>query len=97
MRRLRARMIDADSGARVIAKFEELVQRAILAVHPLGPSEFENAVRLVDQHGLRHGLRTLDALHIAGAVAAGARVFATADSAQADAATAAGLAAERFD
>lgn len=95
-RRQRARLIDAESSSRVIDRFEELVRRSSLLVYPLGPSEFESALRLVEQLGLRYGLRTLDALHIAGAMAAGARVFATADSAQGDAATAAGLDVERF-
>lgn len=95
-RRQLARLIDAASASRVIDRFEELVRRSALMVHPLGPPEFESALRLIEQLGQHYGLRTLDALHIAGAMAAGARVFATADAAQGDAAAAVGLVVESF-
>jgi len=96
-RRQRMKAIDEASGRRVVDRFDDLVRRSILAVHAFGSTEIQEAIQLVERHGVRHGLRTLDALHVACATISGARVFATADRALVAAADAQGFSVMRFD
>lgn len=94
-RRRREESIDAGLEARIMAAFEEDLLTGVLVMKRLQDEDVWEAVRLVDR--LReHALRTLDALHLASAQAAGAKELATADRAMAAAAEALGMDIERF-
>ena len=94
-RRSRMGTIDAAYEGRAWAAFELHRRRGAFAVLPLDVETFDRATQLL---GSPPGaaLRTLDALHLAAAKQHGLRVFATADTAQRDAALAMRLAVEFF-
>lgn len=93
-RRRREGSLDAGQEARIVAAFEEDILIGVLSIRRLQDEDVW-AARLVDE--LRdHALRTLDALHLASARAAGAEGIATADRAMASAAEALGMGVERF-
>ena len=94
-RRRRNGEIDAELEARVFAAFEEDLLTRVLSLYRFQDADVWAAVRLID--GLReHALRTLDALHLACAGAAGAEELATADRALAGAAEAQGFSVRGF-
>lgn len=94
-RRRREGSLDAGQEARIVAAFEEDILIGVLSIRRLQDEDVWAAARLVDE--LRdHALRTLDALHLASARAAGAEGIATADRAMASAAEALGMGVERF-
>lgn len=89
-RRRREGSIDAGLEARIVAAFEEDILTGVLSIRRLQDEDVWEAARLVDE--LRdHALRTLDALHLASARAAGVEEVATADRAMASAAEALGM------
>ncbi len=81
---------------RVLDAFEADVRHGFLYVQPLDDRHALDAATLVSRLS-RHGLRTLDALHLAIARDIGAPLIATADRLIADAATTLGLEVARFD
>ena len=98
-RRRREGSIDAGLEARIVAAFEEDVLTGVLVLRRVLDEVLDEdvweAARLADR--LReHALRTLDALHLASAQAAGAEEVATADRVTAAAAGALGMNVERF-
>lgn len=76
-RRVRTAEIDADTGVRVLAAFEEDLLAGVFAVHRLAEPDFWDAFRLVGEMQAL-AFRTLDALHLASALAVGATELATA-------------------
>lgn len=95
-RRRRAGEIGAAIERRVLMSFDKDVRAGFLEVHPLDDDHAVAATAIVGRLP-RHGLRSLDALHLAIALAIEARVLATADRVMAEAAKALGLAVARFD
>jgi len=94
-RRRREGTIDTGLEARIVAAFEEDILTGVLSIRRLQDEDVWEAARLVDE--LRdHALRTLDALHLASARAAGAEGVATADRVMASAAEALGMEVARF-
>lgn len=90
LRRYRKQEIDDTCLRFSLQAFDE--QLAAFHVAPLSPPLLQEAERLLREYGKSIGLRTLDALHLAGysLVAEPDWAFATADSIQAEAAKAAG-------
>lgn len=95
-RRRRAGEIGATVERRVLASFDKDVRGGFLEVHPLDDDHAVAATAIIGRLP-RHGLRSLDALHLAIALAIGARVLATADRVMAEAAKALGIEVVRFD
>ena len=94
-RRRRSGDIDEGLEARIFAALEEDLLTGVLVLRRIQDEDVWEAVRLIDR--LRaHALRTLDALHLACAWAAGADGVATADRAMAEAAEAMGLRVKAF-
>lgn len=94
-RRRREGSIDAGLEAGIVAAFEEDILMGVLTLQRVQDEDVWEAARLVDR--LReHALRTLDALHLAAAQAAGAKGVATADRVMAVAAEALGMDVVRF-
>ena len=69
--KLRTGQIDLDQRAASLALFRQLVAESFILL-PVTSAQFQTAARFVDQHQL--GLRAGDALHLASASDAGARV-----------------------
>jgi predicted nucleic acid-binding protein len=94
-RRRRNRDIDSSAQRKAIAAFEDDIGQGFLEVHPL---EDQHAIAACDLLTSLDAvaLRTLDALHLAIAIASGARIIATADDTFAKAASALRLRVERF-
>jgi predicted nucleic acid-binding protein len=89
-RRRREGSIDAELEARIVAAFEEDLLAGVLVLRRIQDEDVWEAVRLVDN--LREqALRTLDALHLASAQAAGVEELATSDRTMAAAAGALGM------
>ena len=63
-RRYRNREIDDSRLEEAITGFDE--QCGSYHVEPLSPAFVQEAERLLREHGKKHGLRALDALHMAG-------------------------------
>ncbi len=95
-RRRRSGEVTAHIEQRVLDAFEADVRHGYLYVQPLDDRHARDAVTLVSQLS-GHGLRALDALHLAIARDIGAPLIATADRLMANAATALGLEVARFD
>ena len=95
-RRRRSGDLTEDIERRVLDAFEADVRHGFLYVQPLDDRHALDAATLVSRLS-RHGLRTLDALHLAIARDIGAPLIATADLTIADAATTLGLEVARFD
>jgi predicted nucleic acid-binding protein len=95
-RRRRNKEIDRRIERGVLETFEGDMRQGFVTVHPLEDRHAVAAYGLLSRL-VRHPLRTLDALHLAIAVESGARVLVTADAIMAAAATALGMAVERFD
>lgn len=79
-----------------LGAFEADVRHGFLYVQPLDDRHALDAVTLASRLS-RHGLRTLDALHLAIARDIGAPLIATADRLMANAATTLGLEVAWFD
>jgi predicted nucleic acid-binding protein len=94
-RRRRATEITAEQEMRCQAVFEDDVGEGYLQLLPLEDSHAQVAIRLIETLP-GHPLRTLDALHLAIARAAGLEVVATADRVMADAAEAIGFTVKTF-
>lgn len=86
-RRRRVKAFDAATEAKVFATFREDLRNGFLYKAPLSPETFEGAVNLMAMLP-DLPLRTLDALHLAFAQAAGATAIATFDDLMARAAKA---------
>jgi predicted nucleic acid-binding protein len=71
--------------------FREDVENGIFDLRPLSPAIFDRAQRLSEKHTARLGTRTLDVLHVAGALVSKADTFYTFDANQAKLAKAEGL------
>lgn len=95
-RRRRNKEIDRRIERGVLEAFEGDMRQGFVTVHPLEDRHAVAAYGLLTRLA-RHPLRTLDALHLAIALESGARVLATADAVMMAAATALGMAVERFD
>jgi uncharacterized protein len=82
-RRFRNREIDESSLNEALAGFDE--QCSAFQVEAVSPALVQEAGRLLREHGKTHGLRTLDALHLAGfcLVMEANWIFVTADDTQA--------------
>lgn len=94
-RRRRAGDITKAVESRVYAAFEKDVGAGFLQVYPVADEHLIAALGLITRLG-RYPLRTLDALHLAIALAIHCRQLATADKTMADAGKAAGLGVVRF-
>jgi uncharacterized protein with PIN domain len=83
-RRFRNRDIDDEKLRLAIGGFDE--QCAGFRVEPLSPAFVQEAERLLRTYGKTHGLRALDALHLAGfsLIAETGWAFVTADTNQTD-------------
>jgi uncharacterized protein len=79
----------------VYATFLDDISAGSLQTYPIEDARFAEAVNLIARHP-EHPLRTLDALHLAVARHCEVDALATADTVMADAATAMGLAVQRF-
>ncbi|HEY3488723.1 MAG TPA: type II toxin-antitoxin system VapC family toxin [Candidatus Deferrimicrobiaceae bacterium] len=86
-RKRREKAFDATTEAKVYAAFREDLRNGFLYKAPLSPDSFEGAVNLMTMLP-DIPLRTLDALHLAFAQAAGATALATFDELMARAAEA---------
>jgi hypothetical protein len=89
-RRRRAGQIDPPLERSVLAEFDLDIQARTWHVYPETAGLFNAARQLIDLVP-EISLRTLDAVHLAQARHFGARAFATADKAQAEAAQALGI------
>jgi uncharacterized protein len=96
-RRLRSGEIDESYVSDALALLDSLADKTVLVVHPLREPQFDQAEGLLTRFGAELGLRTLDALHLAAALASRASVFATADRRLAVSAARVGLRVVRFD
>lgn len=94
-RRRRAGDISRTIESRVYATFETDIGAGFLVVHPVADEHVAAAAEMISRLG-RYPLRTLDALHLAVALAIRCRQLATADKTMADAARASGLGVARF-
>jgi uncharacterized protein len=94
-RRRRNRDIDAGAERRALAAFEDDLAQGFLEMHPLEDRHALGARDLLIRLAAVP-LRTLDALHLAIAIAIGAQQVATADATFATAAAALRLRVERF-
>jgi len=74
-----------------LAALADDVANGVLTPTPLPSTVFEKAREISRQHTARLGARTLDILHVASALALGARTFYTFDKSQRKLALAAGL------
>ena len=95
-RRRRAREITAAMESMVFSIFERDIRNGHLVVYPLADGHAAGASDIMVRLKT-HPLRTLDALHLAIAQAAGVSVIATADRVLAEAAKALGFEVARFD
>lgn len=73
------------------AAFRQDVASGIYPVKPMPPTVYEDATRMARTRSPRLGTRTLDILHVASALALGARAFYTFDERQRKLARAEGL------
>lgn len=95
-RRRRAGDFDAVFEREAFLRFERDAAAGYLRVHPVGEAAMVEALALIER--LEDiALRTLDALHLAIALDAGAGQLATADRAMAEAGAVLGLSVRRFD
>ncbi len=60
--------IDGESCAAVLVRFYQDVASGLIALVAVAESHYPAAERLILQYGEKHGLRTLDALHLAVAL-----------------------------
>jgi uncharacterized protein len=89
-RRRRAGDLSRDEELATFSLFTDQVAQGYVSVRPVPDALYASARELIDRlAGI--ALRTLDALHLAAAQAAGARELATADRVMGDAAQALGL------
>jgi uncharacterized protein len=89
-RRRRAGDLSRDEELATYSLFTDQVAQGYVSVRPVPDALYASARELIDRlAGI--ALRTLDALHLAAAQAAGARELATADRVMGDAAQALGL------
>jgi uncharacterized protein len=89
-RRRRAGDLSPDEELATYSLFTDQVAQGYVSVRPVPDALYASALELIDRlAGI--ALRTLDALHLAAAQAAGARELATADRVMGDAAQALGL------
>ena len=89
-RRRRAGDLSRDEELATFSLFTDQVAQGYVSVRPVPDTLYASARDLIDRlAGI--ALRTLDALHLAAAQAAGARELATADRVMGDAAQALGL------
>ena len=94
-RRRRGGQIDSRLEQRALAEFDSHVRSGAWRIHPTPFADYASARDLIDMLP-DVPLRALDALHLAVARSSGATQFATADKAQAEAATALGFTVHRF-
>jgi uncharacterized protein len=94
-RKRRNREITARIENRVTGEMATDIQDGALLIEEIGAAHFTAAFHLIDRL-TDTPLRTLDALHLSAAEQIAASAFATADKAQADAASALGLTVHRF-
>lgn len=95
-RRRRSGELSEPVEQRVLGAFEDDIRQGHLQVQPLDDRHALDAVTLVSRLS-HHGLRTLDALHLAIARDIATPVIATADRVMADAAIVLGFEVARFD
>lgn len=81
----------ADEAKKVQALFREDTERGIVRVVPLPAAAYEQAEQIALKHTPLLGTRTLDVLHVAGALIFRADAFYTFDQKQAALASAVGL------
>jgi predicted nucleic acid-binding protein len=67
-RKTRAGEISSSDTALVLQRFRKDVRERRFRVQALRARHYEMAEKLVDAYGPTHGLRTLDSLHLAGAM-----------------------------
>ena len=90
--RLAASEMTSQEATQIRALIEADLANGILARREVSwPEVFASAIRLVLRNNRRHGLRSLDSLHVGCALAWKDRTFVTFDRRQASAATAEGL------
>ncbi|MBM5810404.1 MAG: type II toxin-antitoxin system VapC family toxin [Gammaproteobacteria bacterium] len=94
-RRRRAGDINRIIESRVSAVFERDIGAGFLVMYPVADEHVAAAAEMISRLR-RYPLRTLDALHLAIALAIRCRQLATADRVMADAARASGLRVVRF-
>lgn len=94
-RRRRAGDINRTIETRVLATFADDIGAGFLVMHPVADEHVAAAAEMISRLR-RYPLRTLDALHLAIALAFRCRQLATADRTMADAARASGLEVVRF-
>lgn len=94
-RRRRAGQIDPPLERSALAEFDRDLHARNWLIHPEAAGLYQEARQLVDLVP-EIALRTLDALHLAHARHYGARIFATADRNQAEAARALGFITHTF-
>ncbi len=76
---------------KVYALFREDIEQGVVQIVPLPAAAYQQAEQIVRRHTPLLGTRTLDVLHVAGALALKADAFFTFDQKQATLATAVGL------
>ena len=89
--RLFRKELQPDEAKKVHALFREDRERGIVRVVPLPVAAYEQAEQIAQRHTPLLGTRTLDVLHVAGALVFGADAFYTFDQKQAALASAVGL------
>lgn len=89
--RLYRKELLAEEAKKVQALFREDTERGVVRVVPLPVAAFEQAEQIALKHTPLLGTRTLDVLHVAGALAFRAGAFYTFDQKQAALASAVGL------
>jgi predicted nucleic acid-binding protein len=85
------RELQANEAKEVYALFREDTERGVVQIVPLPSAAYEQAEKLARAHTPVLGTRTLDVLHVAGALVLRADEFYTFDQKQASLAAAVGL------
>jgi predicted nucleic acid-binding protein len=89
--RLFRRELKAGEAKEVYALFREDTERGVVQIVPLPSAAYEQAEKLAHAYTPQFGTRTLDVLHVAGALVLRADDFYTFDQKQASLAAAVGL------
>ena len=89
--RLFRKELQADEAKKVRALFQEDAERGIVQIVPLPNAAYQRAEQMAQTHTPVCGTRTLDVLHVAGALVLKADSFYTFDRKQARLAAAVGL------
>ena len=71
--------------------FSEDINQGVVQIVPLSAAAYQQAARIARTHTPNFGTRTLDVMHVAGALALKANIFYTFDTRQAKLASALGL------